>query len=120
MSAHKKSASWVSPWVKKQKTEKRRKKEDTPGTRVGLGGRCQMQAVKRMKNTSGTTGLVQAPRPNAGRKSAFFRKKIKITLNFFLLVMPKYWWKIYFSHRSFSEVGEKHKVYILIDSLIDF
>ena len=41
MSAHKKLASWVSPkwvkiygWIEKE----RRRKADTPGTRVGPGG----------------------------------------------------------------------------------
>ena len=46
----------------KQKTEK--KKENTPGTAGGPGGRDRTQAVKGRK---------------IARKSAFFLKKIKIT-----------------------------------------
>ena len=62
--------------------------------------------------------LVQAPRPNAGRRKKsrenylFFwgGKKLPKKSFFFciyLLVMPKYWGKQIFTHGRFPEVGEK-------------
>ena len=49
-------------------------------------------------------------RKNA-RKSAFFPKKLKLPnlLKIFLLVMPKYWGKLIFSHGSFPDMGERQK-----------
>ena len=81
-------------WVKSKK-----RRENTPGTAGGPGGRDRTLAVKSRKN---------------GKKNLlFFRKKIKFTPPIFfciyLLVMPKYWGKNYFAHGSFPEVGQKQK-----------
>ena len=81
----------------KQKTERKKKKKNTPGTAGGPGGRDRTLAVKRRINS---------------RKSAYFRKKIKITIFFFFLfcmylrVMPKYWGKQIFT-REFPRSGSK-------------
>ena len=52
------------------------------------------------------------PWRKTARKSVFFSRKSKITFKkIFFKDIPssyaKYWGEIYFSHRSFSEVGEK-------------
>ena len=79
----------------KQKTEREKKKNILQGLGFGPGSATERWPYRK----------------NA-QKSAFFRKKIKITLFFvyiFLLVMPKYWGKQIFRHRIFHEVGEKQK-----------
>ena len=82
-------------------------------------GRFPKVGQKQKTEYSRDCGWPRRPWPNAGRekkknsqKSAFFRKKIKITDFFFciyLLVMPKYCVKNYFAHGSFPEVGQKQK-----------
>ena len=79
----------------KQKTEKKR--DNTPGTAGGPGGRDRTLTVKSRKTAE---------------KSAFFRKKIQFThicICIYLLVMPKYWGKNYFARGSFPEVVQKQK-----------
>ena len=72
----------------------------TPGTAGGPGGRDRTLALKSRKNV---------------QKITFFSQKNKIyppKIFFFciyLLVMPKYWVKNYFTHGRFSEVGQKQK-----------
>ena len=48
------------------------------------------------------------PLPNAGNKKKKKRPKISFFC-IYLLVMPKYWRKQIFTHRSFPEVGQKQK-----------
>ena len=62
----------------KQKTE-REKRENTPGTAGGPGGRDRTLAVKQKK------------------------------LHIYLLLMPKYWGKQIFAHVRFLKVGQKQK-----------
>ena len=73
---------------------------NTPGTAGGPGGPERTLAVKSIE---------------IARKSAFFHKKNKNYLEkifffcIYLLVMPKYWVKNYFTHGRFPEVGQKQK-----------
>ena len=71
---------------------------NTPGTAGGPGGRDRTLAVKSRKNV---------------RKISFLRNKInlppKIFFCIYLLVIPKYWVKNYFTHGRFPEVGQKQK-----------
>ena len=67
---------------------------NTPGNRGGPGGSDRMKKKR--------------------KKISFFRNKIKKIMIFkkiciYLLVMPKYWVKNYFTHGSFPEVGQKQK-----------
>ena len=73
---------------------------NTPGTAGGPGGRDRTLAVKSRKTAGKITFF--------SLKNKIYPKKI-FFFCIYLLVMPKYWGKIYFAHGRFPEVGQKQK-----------